>query len=158
MKIAIGTDHAGFTLKEKLKAYLSELGYEVTDFGAYEMDKDDDYPDFIFPAAWAVADGEADRAIILGSSGEGEAMAANRVKGVRAVVYYGHVDPISNDAKAEKIGGLIHESREDNDSNVLSIGASFVGEDEAKRVVKEWLETPFTGAQRHKRRIEKHDQ
>jgi len=110
------------------------------------------------PAAWAVADGEAERGVVIGSSGQGEAIAANRIKGVRALVYYGEIKPLENPAKFEKIHGLIHEGREDNDTNVLSLGASFVSVEQAKQAVQEWLETPFTGKERHKRRIAKLDQ
>ena len=158
MKIALGTDHAGFALKEVIREFLEAEGHEVQDFGAYEFDKKDDYPDFVLPAAWAVVDGNAERAVVFGSSGNGEATAANRIKGIRATVYYGNVPPLDNTAKAGELRGIIHEAREDNDANILSIGASFVSEEEAKGVVKEWLETPFTGKERHLRRIGKLDQ
>jgi len=144
--IYIASDHAGFELKEKLKAYLLELGYEIKDFGAFSFDSEDDYPDFIRRAAKAVADDpEGSRGIILGGSGQGEAMVANRFKGVRAVVYYG---------KDEKIITL---SREHNNANVLSLGARFLTEEEAKKVVKLWLETKFNGEERHERRVRKID-
>jgi len=158
MRIGVAADHAGFNLKETVKSFLEELGHEVRDFGAHEYNKEDDYPDFIIPTARAVDVGEVDRAIIFGSSGVGEAIAANRVKGVRAFPYYGDSEPLRETEKAEAIKGLIHESREDNDTNVLSIGASFVSNSEAKVVVKKWLETEFTGKDRHKRRIRKLDQ
>jgi ribose 5-phosphate isomerase B len=87
MKIALGADHAGFKLKEKVSEFLVSLGHEVMDKGAFSFDPADDYPDFVFPVAHAVADGEADRGIIVGKSGEGEAMCANRVKGVRAALF-----------------------------------------------------------------------
>lgn len=145
MKIALGADHAGFALKENIKAFLEELGHEVTDFGAYELDPDDDYPDFVLPAVWAVADGTAERALIFGGSGQGEAMAANRVKGIRAAVFYGGVEDV------------ICLSREHNDANVLSLGARFIGEDEAHHVVGEWLRIAFTKEERHARRNAKLD-
>lgn len=142
--IYLASDHAGFELKEKLKAYLRELGYEVKDFGAFALDAADDYPDFIALAAQAVSeDPDNSRAIILGGSGQGEAMVANRFSGVRAAVYYGG---------DEKIIAL---SREHNDANVLSLGARFLTEEEAKRAVKLLLETPFSGEERHARRIKK---
>lgn len=141
MKIFIGTDHAGFEFKEKLKVFLSELGYTVEDKGAHTYDEQDDYPDFIRPVAEAVAQDTEARGIILGGSGQGEAMCANRVKGARAAVYYGGPFDIAV------------LSREHNDANILSLGARFIDEDEAKEVVRVWLETAFSGAERHSRRI-----
>ncbi len=145
MRIYIGTDHAGFELKEMLVVFLHELGHEVTDMGAHSYEALDDYPDFIRPVAEAVARDTESRGIILGGSGQGEAMCANRVKGVRAAVYYG--GPFD----------IVVLSREHNDANILSIGARFVDEDEAKGVVRVWLETPFGGDEKHARRIEKLD-
>lgn len=140
----LASDHAGFELKEKLKQYLRELGFEVKDCGAFLYDETDDYPDFIAVAAQAVSeDPQNARAIILGGSGQGEAMVANRFRGVRVAVYYGG---------NEKILTL---SREHNDANVLSLGARFLTEDEAKRAVKLWLETAFSGEERHVRRLKK---
>lgn len=143
MKIALGTDHAGFELKEAVKAHLENHGHEVADYGAYEYDKDDDYPDFVLPACWAVTDGEAERAIVFGGSGQGEAIAANKVTGVRAAVWYGGD------------GAIIELSREHNNANVLSIGARFVSVDEALETVDRWLETDFSNDERHVRRITK---
>ena len=145
--IYFATDHRGFELKEKLKQFVNdELGFEVHDFGAFAYDAEDDYPDFIHKAAEAVAKNpEMEKAIILGGSGQGEAIVANRHSGVRAIVYYG-----SN----KKIIAL---SREHNDANVLSLGAMFVEETEAKEVVREWLAHPFTNEPRHMRRIKKID-
>ncbi|OHA04378.1 MAG: ribose-5-phosphate isomerase [Candidatus Sungbacteria bacterium RIFCSPLOWO2_01_FULL_47_10] len=144
--IYIASDHAGFELKEELKAYLKELGHEVKDFGAFQFDAEDDYPDLVRNAAEAVAnDPGRSRGIILGGSGQGEAMVANRFNGVRAAVYYGG---------NEKILTL---SREHNDANVLSLGARFLTDEEAKRVVRVWLETKFSGEGRHARRISKID-
>jgi len=145
MKIALATDHAGFELKETLKAYLSEAGHEVMDCGAMALDPNDDYPDFIRVAAEKVASGEVECGIILGGSGQGEAIAANRVPGVRAVVYYGEPTDI------------LRLSREHNDANVLSLGARFLATDEAKQAVTTWLATPFSGDERHMRRIAKLD-
>lgn len=147
MKIYLGSDHAGFDLKGKLKVYLRDLGYEIEDIGNFVFDQNDDYPDFILPVAKKVAqDPENNRGIILGGSGQGEAMVANRVKGVRAAVVYNFNDEI------------IRLSREHNDANVLSLAARFITEDEAKEAVKFWLETEFSNDERHKRRIEKIDQ
>lgn len=145
MKIFIGTDHAGFELKEDLLVFLRAHGHDVEDFGAHSFEALDDYPDFIRPVAEAVARDPESRGIILGGSGQGEAMCANRVKGARATVYYGGPFDIAV------------LSREHNDANILSIGARFVEEDEAKEVVRVWLETPFSGAEKHARRIAKID-
>lgn len=146
MKIFIGTDHAGFELKEKLVVFLRELGYEVEDLGAHTYDAEDDYPDFIRPVALAVSGDTSSRGIILGGSGQGEAICANRVSGVRAAVYYGG---------AVDIAVL---SREHNDANILSLGARFIEDDEAKEIVRVWLETPFSGIERHAKRNTKIDQ
>jgi ribose 5-phosphate isomerase B len=145
MKIYIGTDHAGFELKEKLKPFIESLGYEVEDFGAYELNKDDDYPDFVKLVAKAVSNNSNSKGVILGGSGQGEAIVANRFNGVRSDVYYG------SNLKAVKL------SREHNDANILSLGARFLDEGEAKEAVKLWLETPFSNAERHNRRIKKID-
>ena len=146
MKIYLATDHAGFGLKEKLKTFLRGEGHQVEDCGAFAYSPDDDYPDFIRLAAAAVsADPEGSRAIILGGSGQGEAIAANRFLGVRAVVYYG--------GRPE----IIKLSREHNDANVLSFGARFVGDEEALQAARDWLAAPFSGEERHRRRIRKLD-
>ncbi len=143
MKVYIGTDHAGYELKEKTKVYLDSLGYEVSDMGAFEYEKDDDYPDFIKPVAQAVAGDEGSMGIILGGSGQGEQMCANKVTGVRAAEYYGgNLD-------------IVKFSREHNNANILSLGARFVTDTEARNAVKLFLETPFPGEARHIRRIEK---
>lgn len=144
MKIFLGTDHAGFELKEKIKQWLDEWGYDFEDLGAFSFDAQDDYPDFIDPVAKKVEeDPENNKGIVLGGSGQGEAIVANRHKGVRATVY----------AARELDLELVRLMREHNNSNVLSLGARFVLEDDAKQVVKFWLETPFPGEERHKRRI-----
>lgn len=152
MKIYFAADHAGFEMKNALIEFVKELGFEVEDCGAYELNPNDDYPEFVKKAAQAVSEApEAARAIVLGGSGQGEAIVANRFSGVRAVVYYG---PAFAEASAGK-GNLevIRLSREHNDANVLSLGARFLSLDEAKEAVKLWLETPFSGEERHKRRI-----
>lgn len=145
MKIYIGTDHAGFELKGTLVTFLRELGHEVLDIGAHSFEVLDDYPDFIRPVAENVARDPGARGIILGGSGQGEAMCANRVKGARAAVYYGGTVDI------------VVLSREHNDANILALGARFVEENEAKEVVRVWLETPFSGEEKHARRIKKLD-
>jgi ribose 5-phosphate isomerase B len=145
MIIHIATDHAGLELKEKVKSYLSKLDYEVIDHGAYEYDAIDDYPDFIFPCAEAVSNDPNSKGIILGGSGQGEAMAANRVKGVRAAVFYNGPDEI------------IKLSRQHNDANILSLGARFMSDQEMYKIIELWLSTDFESG-RHKRRIEKLDE
>ena len=145
MIIHIATDHAGLELKEKVKSYLSKLDYEVIDHGAYEYDALDDYPDFIFPCAEAVSNDSNSKGIILGGSGQGEAMAANRVKGVRPAVFYNGPDEI------------IKLSRQHNDANILSLGARFMSDQEMYKIIELWLSTDFESG-RHKRRIEKLDE
>lgn len=145
MKVYFATDHAGFALKNTLLAFVrDELGYTVEDCGAYEENPEDDYPDFIAKAGQAVSNDSANtKAIILGGSGQGEAMCANRFPHVRATVYYGGSPEI------------ITLSREHNDANVLSLGARFVSEEDAKEVVQKWLTTEFSPEERHARRLQK---
>ena len=139
MKIAIGSDHAGFIYKEELRKFLGELGHEVKDFGTYS-DKSCDYPDFIRPAAKAVAAGEFERGIVLGGSGNGEAIVANKVRGIRCALCW--------DVRSARL------SREHNDANVLSLGERMMAISEAKEIVELWLRTAFEGG-RHQKRIEK---
>jgi len=152
--IHIGTDHAGYELKEVIRVYLDRKGYHVVDHGAEEYNEDDDYPDFIFPVAQNVALDPDSMGIILGGSGQGEAIAANRVKGVRAVVFNGQYQP----GDGREVPEEIVTSRQHNDANVLSLGARFLSEDEAIESVDLWLETEFSGEERHLRRIKKLDQ
>ena len=145
MKIFLAADHAGFELKKFLSNYLIQLGYNVEDCGAYEMDSTDDYPDFIIPAARKVANDIDSRGIIMGGSGQGEAIAANRIKGVRAAVYYdGPID-------------IVRLSRSHNNANILSLGARFISNEKAVEVVKMWFNEPFEGG-RHQKRIDKLDE
>lgn len=153
MKIYIGCDHAGYELKEKLKVYIQELGYEVDDKGAFALNNDDDYPDFIKPVAQAVGSNNDSMGIIIGGSGEGEAMCANKVKGIRAAVYYGGRS-CHRDINGNKIG-IIVGSRMHNDANILSLGARFLSVRKAKKAVRLFLETPFSNDERHIRRINK---
>src|SRR3989344_7201383 len=144
MKIFIASDHAGFALKGKLVKLLEGLGMEVFDKGPSSLDETDDYPDFIAPVAREISENpKTARGIVIGGSGQGEAMVANRFPGVRAAIYYGG----KND--------VVLLSREHNDANVLALGARFVTEDEARDAVKLWLKTPFNQEERHVRRIEK---
>lgn len=144
--IHLATDHAGFVHKEVVKTWLQSEGFSVTDHGAHELDPLDDFPDYIAPAAIAVAnDPENARGIIFGGSGQGEAMMANRFEGVRATVYYGG---------DESIIGL---SREHNNANMLSIGARLVDEDQTKKVIWKWLHGEFSNDKKYQRRNEKLD-
>ncbi len=139
MKIAIASDHAGFSYKEQIKTVLIEQGHEVRDFGTYSAESCD-YPDFIRPAAEAVAAGEFERGIVLGGSGNGEAMVANKVKGIRCAVCW--------DLRSARL------SREHNDANILSLGERMMSIHEALEIVELWLQTAFEGG-RHAVRLEK---
>ena len=138
MKIAIGSDHAGFQYKEQIRVFLQGLGHSVTDFGTHS-EEPVDYPLFIRPVAEAVARGEFDRGIVLGGSGNGEAMVANRVKGVRCALCW--------NTDSARLG------RQHNDANVLSLGERMVSLETALELVQIWLDTAFEGG-RHQRRIE----
>jgi len=144
MRVFLGTDHAGYELKNQIKIYLRELGYEVNDEGAFEFDANDDYPDFVEIVAKQVASDPVNhRGVIFGASGQGEAIVANRLPKVRAVVYYHHnLD-------------IIKMSRLHNDANVLSIGAKYLDLAEAKEAIKVWLATEFSNEERHIRRLKK---
>ncbi len=159
MKIFIGSDHAGYELKEKLKTFLSGLGHEVEDKGPFSYDANDDYPDFIRPVAEAVAAQNDAFGVVLGGGGHGAAMCANRVAGVRAAVFYGPRNPISAVDIAGRESADPYEgvrlSREHNNANILSIGARFVTDTEAEEAVKIFLETKFSNDARHTRRIAK---
>lgn len=151
MKILFASDHAGFELKNTLLKYARSLGYKTEDMGSYEFDEEDDYPDYIAPLARRIAEGDSASApsepplfgVILGGSGQGEAICANKFPSVRASVFYG--------------GNLeiIRLSRAHNDSNILSFGARFLSEEEAKKALKLWLETHFSEDERHERRLKK---
>lgn len=161
MKIALATDHAGFEQLKDLQMFLEELGHECQNYGPAALNIADDYPDYMFKAAAAVAAGECQMGVIMGSSGEGEAMAANRIKGVRCAVFYGPavvgrvID--ANGRISSSPYEIVKLSRAHNDANMLSIGARFVSLADIQQVVKLWLETPFSGEPRHQRRIDKLD-
>ncbi|MEI7765004.1 MAG: RpiB/LacA/LacB family sugar-phosphate isomerase [bacterium] len=163
MKIYIGSDHVGFEFKEELKKYLSELnlGYEIEDKGALEYNKDDDYPDFIKLVAEAVASNVESKGIIIGGSGQGEAICANRVKGIRAVVFYGPKEAVGTvdvmGRESSDTFELVKLAREHNNANVLSLGLRFQTVDEARFAVELFLATKFPGDERHIRRINKID-
>ncbi len=138
MKIAIGSDHAGFEYKQKIRQHLQALGHEVRDFGT-DSNAPVDYPLFIRPVAEAVAAGQAERGVVLGGSGNGEAMVANRVPGVRCALCW--------NAESARLG------RQHNDANVLSLGQRMMSLETALEIVDIWLQTPFEGG-RHLRRIQ----
>jgi ribose 5-phosphate isomerase B len=138
MKIAIGSDHAGFQYKEKIRALLQSLGHTVTDFGTHS-DEAVDYPVFIRPVAEAVARGEFERGIVLGGSGNGEAIVANRVKGIRCALCW--------NVESARLG------RQHNNANVLSLGERMVSLETALEIVRVWLDTAFEGG-RHQKRID----
>ncbi|MBC2839529.1 RpiB/LacA/LacB family sugar-phosphate isomerase [Robiginitalea sp. SC105] len=139
--IYIASDHAGFDLKTALVRFLRDSGREVRDMGPETYDPEDDYPDYILPAAEAVAADPGSLGVVIGGSGQGEALAANKVRGVRAALYYGGPREI------------ISLSRTHNNANVLSLGARFISESEAVEVIGLWLETSFSGDLRHERRL-----
>lgn len=141
-KIYLGTDHAGFELKEKIKFYLKEQGWDVEDEGAFTFDPEDDYSDYVKIVAKMVQSDPEGRGIIFGGSGQGEAICVNRFSGVRAIVYYGGPSEI------------IKLSRSHNNANVLSFGARFINFDQAKEMTELWLATPFSNDERHSRRLE----
>ncbi len=141
--IYLAADHAGFELKETIKAHLVQKGHKVKDMGAYSLNLTDDYPDFVRPVAQAVAnDPERSRGIVFGGSGQGEDNAADKVLGVRSVVYYG--GPLE----------IVELSRKHNNANVLSLGARFLTSEQAMKAVDLWLATAFEKG-RHERRIKK---
>ena len=142
MKIAIGSDHAGFRYKEAIKQFLTNLGHEVIDKGTFAETPSVDYPLFIRPVAEAVAAGEVERGVVLGGSGNGEAMAANRVRGVRAGLCW-------NEDSARLC-------RQHNNANVISLGERMMSEETALKLVQIWLDTPFEGG-RHLTRIQELD-
>jgi ribose 5-phosphate isomerase B len=152
MKIFIGSDHAGLAHKAEIIRRLKDSGNDVVDCGAMEFKEDDDYPDFCEKVAREISKSpENSKGIVVGGSGQGEAMACNRFKKVRAAVYYGAKQTIPGDHD------IIELCRTHNDANVLSIGARFVTIEEALDAVNHFLETPFSGEDRHSRRIAKID-
>src|SRR3989344_8881746 len=154
MKIYIGTDHAGYVLKEKLVSSLKLQGHEVIDKGAYGYKEDDDYPDFVIPVAREVSrDPDNSRGIILGATGEGEAITANKFPHVRAVIYYGQGLCVVDDE-----ADVIIRSRQHNNANVLSLAARYLTEEDMMNAVALWLKTPYSGDERHVRRLAKIDQ
>lgn len=140
MKIILASDHAGFELKNKIKDYLVSEKFDVEDMGAHTLVNDDNYPEIMIPVAMKIISDENTKGVIFGKSGQGEAIICNRFPGIRAAVYYGGNKEI------------LRLSREHNDANVLSIGAGFVNEEEAKEAVKIWISTQFSNDERHIKR------
>lgn len=161
MKIYLATDHAGFELKNVLVAYLTSLGHEVDDCGAHEYDVADDYPGLIAGAARKLsadtAQGLGSRAIVIGASGQGEAMVANRFKGVRCALYYGAPKSSQVDAAGRELN-MLQSTRIHNNANALSLGARFLSEEQAKEAISLWLSTVFSNEERHARRVLQIDQ
>ena len=155
MKIYFGSDHSGFKLKHELLEYVKTLEHEVYDKGPFAYNEGDDFPDFIIPVAQEVSrSSDTVKGIIIGASGEGEVMCANRFKGVRAALYYGPASRKQTDASGKELD-IIASTREHNNANILSLGARFITEEEAKATVKLFLETPFSNDERHVRRLAK---
>lgn len=161
MKIYIGTDHAGYELKEKLKIYFKEMGHEVEDKGAFKYEPNDDYPDFIRSVAEAVVKDVGSFGVIMGSSGQGEAMCANRVPGARAALFYAEAIPSGViDIKGEKSQDpyeIVKLARIHNNANILSVASRFLSEDQIKFAIELFMATPFSEEERHVRRVEKLD-
>jgi ribose 5-phosphate isomerase B len=141
MKIGLAADHGGFDLKKIIRHYLAAAGYEVQDFGAYLLDNQDDYPDFVIPLAKSVGDKTLDRGIAICGSGVGASVAANKVEGVRAALIHDHFSA--------------HQGVEDDDLNLLCLGGRIIGSEAAKELVTAFLNAEFTGAERHTRRLAK---
>jgi ribose 5-phosphate isomerase B len=152
--IYIASDHAGFALKSELISYLTEAGHTVGDEGAYMFDAEDDFPDYVIPAVKKCVEDENSFAIVIGASGQGEAIAASIVKGARAAVYYGDTGAMQLDNNGNKLS-ILESARAHNNANVLALGARFISVDEAKKAVTTFLETPFSDDERHVRRLAK---
>ena len=141
MKIGIAADHGGYRLKEIIHPFLVKLGHEVVDFGAYKLNNDDDYPDFVIPLAEAVAEGEVERGIAVCGSGVGASVAANKVHGVRAALINDHFSA--------------HQGVEDDNLNIICLGGRVTGNMAAEEYIVAFLNAQFTGAARHVRRLGK---
>lgn len=141
MKIGIAADHGGFQLKQFLSPLIAKLGHEVVDFGAYEQNDQDDYPDFVIPLAKAVANKEVDRGLAVCGSGVGASIAANKVKGVRSALVHDHFSA--------------HQGVEDDDMNLLCMGGRVIGNNVAQEIMDTFLKAEFTHAERHTRRVQK---
>jgi ribose 5-phosphate isomerase B len=158
-KILIASDHAGFALKDVLMERIRGLGHDVEDMGPFTYNQDDDYPDYLTPLAKRIAESPEMRAVVIGGSGQGEAMCVNRVSGVRSCVFYGPMRVTSSldieGDRSEDGYDIVRLPRLHNDANILSLGARFLSEEEANEAVRIFLETPFSGTTRHTRRLTK---
>ena len=162
MKVYFASDHAGFEIKNQLLAFVrDELKHDVEDCGAFTYDENDDYPAIIASAARKLsADSLAGRdscAVIAGASGQGEAMVANRFKGVRCALYYGKANREQTDMSGKQLD-MLASSRQHNHANALSLGLRFLSLEEAKDAVKQWLLVPFSEEERHARRVKQIDE
>lgn len=161
MRVYLATDHGGFELKNKLVEFVGSLGHEAEDCGAFTNDPNDDYPAIIATAARKLsadaAAGLDSRAVIAGGSGQGEAMVANRFKGVRCAVYYGEAARDQTDVKGKSLD-ILSSTRDHNNANALSLGLRFLSLEEAKDAVQRWLAIPFVAEERHVRRIKQIDE
>lgn len=160
MIIYLTGDHAGFRLKKALAEHLPVLGYDVVDLGPHELDPEDDYPDYVTPLAERLVNEPGSFGIILAGSGQGEAMCANRVKGIRCAVFYGKMDATealdAEGGHSQDGFDPVRLSRRHNNANILSIGARFVSPEDADQAVRTFLDTPFdSSAERHERRLAK---
>lgn len=162
MNIVLCTDHAGFERLKQLEQLLTSQGHQCVNMGPRTFDSNDDYPDYIYPAAKTLASGTFDLGIIMGGSGQGEAMVANRVKGVRCTVYYGPAIAVEavevEGSQATDEFEILRLSRRHNHANMLSLAARFLTQEDIEKAVQIWLETAPSDAERHARRISKMDQ
>ncbi len=162
MKIAVTADHAGYNSYIEIIHFLRDIGYEVNEFGPKNFNPNDDYPDLVFPATKSVATKHSDVGIIIGGSGQGEAIAANRIKGIRCAVFYGPIIPISPVNQEGTLSTNPYEilvlSRSHNLCNMLSLGGRFLTVGEMKRAINVWLDTPLGDGMRHLRRVKKLDE
>ncbi len=160
MTIFLATDHTGLEIKNKIKTFLEQKGFTVEDCGAYTYDERDDYPDFVVKAAKKVSENpEEHRGIVFGGSGQGEAMVANKIKGIRCALFYAPVSPkkpinIEGKQSANPFE-ILTLTREHNFANMLSIGCRFLTDDEIMQAVNIWLNSPNSTNERHIRRVEK---
>lgn len=159
--VYIASDHTGFELKKELMIYIKSLGYEASDKGPFLYDKDDDYPDFIRPCAEAVASDQGSFGVIFGGSGQGEAITANRVPGVRAAVFYGGIlakgaVDIEGNLSTDPYE-IVKLAREHNNANIISFGTRFLTVEEMKEAIKIFLSIEWKRVERHERRINKID-
>lgn len=158
-KVYFAADHAGFALKNALIEHVRTRGYEVEDLGAYSLEPDDDYPEYVTPLARRVADELDARGVIIGGSGQGEAMCANRISGARAAVFYGEMKVTAaldiEGGRSEDGYDAVRLPRRHNNANILSVGARFVSGEDAEKAVRIFLDTPFSDSPRHTRRLAK---